>query len=148
MPVQRRPNPRAVKIHRSYTVEEAAGTLRVHKNTVRAWIKRGLPTIDSRRPILINGLDLFRFLTSERNKRKQRCAMGELYCVRCRAPKAPAGGMVDYLPITSAAGNLRGLCPDCDALIHRRVSLSRLHAIRGDMDIAFPQGVERIGDSS
>jgi hypothetical protein len=145
---QRRPNPRAVKIHRSYAVEEAAGTLRVHKNTVRAWIKRGLATIDSRRPILINGLDLFRFLTTERNKGKQHCAVGELYCVRCRAPKAPAGGMVDYLPITSTAGNLRGLCPDCGALIHRRVSLAQLRAIEGDLDVAFPQGVERIRDSS
>jgi hypothetical protein len=36
----RHPNPRLVKIHRSYTVEEVARNLRKHKNTVRAWMKR------------------------------------------------------------------------------------------------------------
>lgn len=122
--------------------------LRVHKNTVRAWIRRGLPTIDQKRPILINGRDLFNFLMAERNNRKQRCENGELYCVRCRAPKAPALAMADYIPVTLNAGNLRGLCPDCDAFIHRRTSLARLPAIRGNLEIAFPQGMDRIGDSS
>jgi Helix-turn-helix domain len=48
----RHPNPRLVKIHRSYTVEEVARILQKHKNTVRAWIKQGLRPIDGRRPIL------------------------------------------------------------------------------------------------
>ncbi len=39
------PNHRLVKIHRSYTVEDAARCLAVHKNTVRRWIKAGLPTV-------------------------------------------------------------------------------------------------------
>ena len=43
---KRHPNYRLVKIHRSYTVEEAAGSLGVHKNTVREWVKVGLPTSD------------------------------------------------------------------------------------------------------
>ena len=38
LPVKRL-NPRRVKIHRSYTVEEVAMLFRVHKNTVRAWLK-------------------------------------------------------------------------------------------------------------
>jgi hypothetical protein len=122
--------------------------LRVHKNTVRAWIRRGLPIFDRKRPILINGLDLFNFLTAERNKSKQRCEIGQLYCVKCRVAKAPALAMADYIPVTVTAGNLRGLCPDCDTFIHRRTSLARLSAIRGNLEIAFPQGMERIGDSS
>lgn len=121
--------------------------LHVHKNTVRAWIKRGLPTIDRKRPLLISGLDLFRFLKVERENRKQRCGTGQLYCVRCRAPKAPALGMADYMPISPTAGNLRGLCPDCNALIHRRVSLRGLSEMLGNLDVTFPEGVERIVDS-
>jgi Helix-turn-helix domain len=58
----RHPNPRLVKIHRSYAVEEVARILRKHKNTVRAWIKQGLQPIDGRRPTLVHGLELVRFL--------------------------------------------------------------------------------------
>src|SRR5690242_16476386 len=67
---RRRPNPRLVKIHRSYTVEEVARTLGTHKNTVRAWIRQGLPTIDRQRPALVHGLDLVRFLDSRRKDAK------------------------------------------------------------------------------
>ena len=148
MPRRRRPNPRLVKIHRNYTVEEVARTLHTHKNTVRAWIKRGLPTIDHQRPALIHGLELSRFLEDRRKKCKRPCAAGYIYCVRCRVPKTPAGNMADYLPITPTSGNLRGMCPDCETLMHRRVSLFRLDEIRANLEITIPQASTRIGDTS
>ena len=40
----KRLNPRRVKVHRNYTVEEVAKLFQVHKNTVRDWLKVGLPT--------------------------------------------------------------------------------------------------------
>jgi excisionase family DNA binding protein len=141
-------NPRLVKIHRTYTVEEAARTLKAHKNTVRNWIRRGLPTIDDRRPTLIHGADLRRFLEVRRQRAKQPCLPGHIYCVRCRAPKPPAGGMADYMPITPTSGNLRGICPDCETLIHRRVALQRIDAIRAELEITFPEAPSRIRDSS
>ena len=93
---KRHSNPRLAKIHRNYTVEEAAVVFGVHRNTVRAWIKRGLPTTDSRRPILILGADLRAFLSARRMKNKRTCQPEEMYCMRCRAPRAPAGNMPDY----------------------------------------------------
>ena len=38
----RRIDPRRIKTHFPYTVEEAANALGVHKNAVRKWIKGGL----------------------------------------------------------------------------------------------------------
>jgi excisionase family DNA binding protein len=61
-PKWRRPNPRLIKIHRSYSIDEAARLLHAHKNTIRSWIKQGLPIIDRRRPTLIHGADLSAFL--------------------------------------------------------------------------------------
>jgi len=37
--VPRVASPRRVKLHRNYSVEEAARYVAVHKNTVRRWIK-------------------------------------------------------------------------------------------------------------
>ena len=144
---RRRPNPRLVKIHRSYTVEEAARTLGVHKNTVRAWIRRGLGTIDRRRPTLVHGLELRGFIEGRRAARKQACAPGQLFCVRCRSPKPPAGNIAEYIPMTATSGNLRGICADCDALMHRRVAVARLNEVRGDLKISSPQAAPRIGES-
>ena len=141
---RRRPNPRLAKIHRNYTVDEVARTLGTHKNTVRAWITKGLPTIDSRRPTLIHGLDLARFLETRRKGAKQTCGPGQIYCVKCRFPKTPAGRMADYIPITATSGNLRGICPDCEILIHRRVSRAKLDSVRGNLEVAFPHPAPRI----
>jgi len=144
---KRHPNPRLVKIHRNFTVEEVASLLSVHKNTVREWIKRGLPTIDDKRPKLIQGRDLYAFLRDKRVKNKQPCQPGEIYCLRCRTPKTPACNMVDYHPHTETLGNLFGICPDCGVGMNRRVSLAKLEQVRGQMDITMPQGLPRIVDS-
>ena len=65
----RHPNPRLAKIHRNYTVEDVASLFGVHRNTVRAWVKHGLPTNDGRRPTLILGSHLAVFLAAKRTKK-------------------------------------------------------------------------------
>ena len=144
---KRHPNYRHVKIHRNDTVEEIASLFGIHKNTVRAWLKAGLPTSDQKRPMLILGHDLRAFLQTRREKNKQRCRPGEMYCVKCRVPKYPAGQMVDYKPVTERIGNLTAICPDCTSIMNRRVSLTRSGEVQGEMDITFPQALRRISES-
>lgn len=145
---QRLPNPRLAKIHRSYTVEEVAQLFGVHRNTVRQWIKQGLPVCDDRRPVLILGSELAAFLTRKRARNKRPCKDGEIYCVRCRAPQSPALGMADYEPLTATGGNLIGLCPKCGGLIYRRVSRARLVAVAGNLVVQFTRGQKRIDESN
>ncbi|MBI5659953.1 MAG: helix-turn-helix domain-containing protein [Nitrosomonadales bacterium] len=137
-------NPKRAKTNRNYTVEEVASLYGVFKGTVRAWIKAGLPVLDDKRPMLILGSDLAAFHQAKRMKNKQRCQPGEMYCVRCRAPKLPALGMADYKPITRAIGNLVAICPDCDSIMNRRTSFAKLGQVRGEMDITMPQALQRI----
>ena len=144
---KRRPNYRLAKIHRNYTVEEVAGLFSTHKNTVRAWVKAGLPICDSKRPMLILGSDLAAYLMARRMKNKRPCKPGEIYCVRCRAPKLPAGDMAEYQPITTTLGNLIGICPDCDTMIYRRASLAKLALIRGKLDITVVEVRQRLSES-
>lgn len=145
---KRHPNHRLVKIHRNYTVEEIAALYDIHKNTVRGWVKAGLATSDTRRPMLILGHDLKTFLQARRLKNKQTCKPGEIYCVCCRAPKFPADDMVEYAPVTEKFGNLIAICPDCNSIMNRRVSLAKLEEVRGNMDISYPQALEHIVESN
>jgi hypothetical protein len=144
----RHPNPRLVKVHRNYSVEEIARLFRVHKNTIRSWLKQGLCPIDDCRPTLILGRELRRFLYERRRKAKQTCGPGWIYCIACRAPKEPAGKMAECIPTGPQGGNLRGICPDCNRLIYRRVNLAKIGEVSGDLDITFTQPGPRIGESA
>ena len=108
------------------------------------WIKAGLQTIDERRPTLVLGRELARFLCERRQRTRQRCEPGQLYCVRCRAPKAPVAGVTDYMPITASSGNLRGRCGDCGTVMWRRVLLLKLNLVAGDLEVSFAQAQPRI----
>ena len=55
----KRYNCRRVKIHRNYTLAEAADLLGVHKHTVSRWAAAGLQTTDARRPLLISTEKIF-----------------------------------------------------------------------------------------
>jgi excisionase family DNA binding protein len=146
---KRHPNYRLVKIYRCYTVEEIARLFGVHRNTVWDWIKRrGLPTIDDRRPMFIHGRDLVDFLQKRRAKNKRKCQPGEIYCLRCRAPQKPAGDMADYKPITTTRGNLVAICPSCESMIHRGVNLGKLDQVRGNLQVTMPQALPHIVESS
>lgn len=145
---RRTPNPRLVKIHRTYTIDEAARTLGVHRNTVRLWIKQALPTCDRRRPILILGSHLAAFQTAKRARHRRSCALGELYCIRCREPRRPAADMADFSLVSPLVGNLTGICPVCELMMNRRVSLAKLAAIKDELDVAFQQADRHISDSA
>jgi len=140
-------NHRLVKMRHTYTVGEIAHLLAIHKNTVREWIKAGLPIIDDRRPILILGSDLIAFLRARRARKKRPCGPGQMYCFRCRAPKFPAGDMAEYIAITEKVGNLTAICPDCTSMMHRLVSRAKLEDFRAKMDITFPQALRRLSES-
>lgn len=131
----RRPNWRAIKIHRNYTVDETAEKLAVAKGTVLRWLKSGdLPAVKDRRPFLILGRDLIAFGKRATTK-KLKCRLNECYCFTCRAPRTPAGGMADLTAITEAVGDLQALCSTCGGIMHKRVSMKKQAALAALFDL-------------
>lgn len=145
---KRHPNYRLAKIHHNYTVAEIAKRLGVHRNTVREWIRCGLPTIDHTRPTLILGDDLRTFLKARRLKHRRPCRPGEIYCVRCRVPRTPAGNSVIYQPQTDTLGSLVGLCSECDTMIYRRVNPANIEQVRGKLEVVLPKASRHLDESA
>jgi excisionase family DNA binding protein len=143
----RRYNFRRVKIHRNYTPAEIGELLGVHKHTVGRWIASGLPLIDLRRPYLIHGTELRAFLAA-RQPRRHPLQPGEMFCLRCRVPRRPAGDMADLISRSESSGKLSGICPDCETIMHRAVSLRTLEQVRGNLAVALPRQEQRLADSS
>ena len=108
----RRPDWRRIKSKLSYTIEEVARTLGTHRNTVRHWVRQaGFSAMTETRPHLILGSDLVAFLRARRALGKRKCGAGEIYCLRCRVPRRPVPGLLEYRPLTSKRGRIVAFAP-------------------------------------
>lgn len=141
----RRIDYRRIKSLRSYEVGELAALLDCHKNTVRHWIKDGLPTLnDGRRPILVHGSDARDYLERKRQGRRHKCRPEEMYCFGCRQPRRPALGMVDFKPTSATGGLLSGICGECSTLMFRRASRASLGRLSGLLEVKFMEADESL----
>ena len=136
----KRPNPRVIKAARTYTIEEAALALGVTPATVRAWVKAGLPLLKSRRPFLILGDALRRFLTDRAQGSKIPLRPDQLYCFTCKAGRVPMGLLVDCIPQTPKTARLMGLCESCGGTCNRMISRSKIDHFSRIFDVAIKEG--------
>jgi len=52
--------------------------------------------------------------------------------------------MADYVPVTEKFGNLTAICPECDSLMNRRISVAKIGEFHGKVEISFPEALKRI----
>ena len=127
----------SIRIHQSYEVAELADLLMCTQQTVRAWIRGGLPVLSAQRPILILGFELRKYLKDRYAKAKRPTALGEFYCMRCRKPQKPFGMLVDYIPINENRGRLAALCSVCETTCSRFASKASLPELSRVFEIAI-----------
>jgi len=140
----KRINPKRIKINRSYSVEEAAMVLGVHKNSLRGWRAAGLEPIDKGRPMMFQGADLRAFLEKRRASRKCPCAPGTLFCFSCKKSRAPALGMVDWEATDPKRGGLKAFCETCGTVMFRRASRASIAAIMPGMAVQIVEAPARL----
>jgi hypothetical protein len=131
---QRR-KPRAVKANRCFDVAELAAQLGVHRNTIRAWLGKGLKPLADGRPIMFTSAAVNVFLSSRKAAQRVKCPPGTIYCLKCRAARRPAGGLVEIIAINAASGNLKGICETCGTTMHRRVPIASIVAIMPGINV-------------
>ena len=144
----RRVDPRRIKLHRSYTVDDVVRALDVHPNTVRHWIAQGLPAFASKRPVLIEGRDLRAFLQNRRDRAKRPCSPGTIFCLKCRVPRRPALGMVDFIAHSAAGGNLKALCETCGTVMHQAVARAAIALKMPGIEVQFTGAQPRLEGSA
>lgn len=144
----RRVNPGLVKMHRSYSTSELAICCKVHKNTVRLWQRQGLQPVDAARPLIFHGGAVRDFLAKRNTGRKCPCPPGTLYCFRCRMPRPPALGMVDFIACNATTGNVRAMCDACGTIMHRKARRSDLPMILPGLDVQMREASLRLKGSN
>lgn len=140
-------NPRAAKIHRSYTVEQTAALYTTTKGTVRNWIKQGLKVCNKQKPILIHGADLNEFHAEKRHKNKRPCSENEIFCMRCREPRHISYGLVEFERLNEKTGNLKSICPVCSARMFKGVNFQKLKLIAEEIGLTFTEDQLHIIDT-
>lgn len=139
---------RRVKLHRSYTYDEAAKLLGVHKRTVATWVKdKGLEAVTDQRPHLILGADLKAFLERQK-KPKAKCAAHQLYCFTCRAPRDPADNALEYRQRNATQGQLKARCIQCGTTMHKGANRAILAAIGAQYTVTITKADQRLSDSA
>jgi hypothetical protein len=144
----RRVSSRRVKRLRTYNVAEAALATGATTQTVRKWLREGLEAVPGIRPTIVTGADLIGFIKEREAARKRPCGRGRLYCLRCKEPREPAFGEVEYWPDTATTGALKGLCSTCGGWMVRRTTLGRAQAAPSDFKVSFRCGESSLGETS
>jgi hypothetical protein len=136
---------RKIRPSKCYTVQEVSGLMGVTVWTVRAWLRRGLPVLESEKPLLIPGDKLKAWLKLRYAARKQSCQPDELYCCRCRRPRKAKPGSVVIAPRNAKTVAINALCATCDAKMNQGGSLAKMPEIRSTFGLMTPAQVNLEG---
>lgn len=96
---------------------------KLHPQTVRTWFKNGLKAIDDKKPSLVYGYELKRFLGKLNDDHKLELAFDEFYCFSCKQPCKPYKGLV-YIEQTDNLLKAKAICPKTKKIINRNYKLT------------------------
>lgn len=141
MPARKRTyNVRLVKATWPYTAQEIASLFDVHKNAVLRWLKQGLQANRDKRPFLIRGDELIRFLTARQEARKRKCRFTEFYCFKCRQPRAAYLGIADVIIESPTRLRVKALCTVCSTQVNKVQGIGKLNKVRNSFHVQELRG--------
>lgn|SRR3990167_3989006 len=140
----RKANWRRVRSKWSYTVDEIAQALGVHKATVRRWINlKGLSPIDTSKPTLVLGQVLIDFL-KDGSTPKTKARFDEAHCFACRNHRRAGGRMAEVTSESNGSINVMMLCDVCGGAMFKRFSQRKLPMLATKFDLTIPQALSHL----
>lgn len=128
-------NLRLIKATWPYSVREIAALYDVHKNLVLRWLKEGLQANRDKRPFLIRGSELIRFLSVRQQSRKRKCAVAEFFCFKCRAPREAYLGIANVVIESPSRFRVKALCAVCSTAVNKMQGIEKLQKIQNTFHV-------------
>lgn len=150
---KRKYNPNKIKTGYSYKIQEIAGIYEIHPRTVQAWVNQGLKVIDeSKRPYLIGGGEVRKFLQVKARNRKIKLNEGEFYCTKCHAARRSSGNLIRVEYTEKKLGKesimvfIKGNCENCGTVLTKFSSDRKVREMLKTNIIFMEQGKGLIGN--
>ena len=110
-------NPQIIHGHLSYTIRQITEELGINKKTCLRWIADGLAVVPGqKKPILIMGSELKKFIRLKNSKKKVSLKRHEFYCLKCKAARRAKHGT-----ITKSGDTKKGECSVCGSKMTRKI---------------------------
>lgn len=127
---KKRPDGRAIRLTKTYTVAELAAATNKTEGTMYDWVSRELPTIDSRKPLMFHGSDVKAWLEKRWGDRGCKLALGESYCVKCKRARQPLPQTVRFEARPNGSMNATAPCPVCSTPMNKALKASDVAAFQ------------------
>ena len=106
----------------------------LHIQTVRAWIKNGLKTIDAGKPALIYGHDLIDFIKAQNDKGKCQTSFDQFYCMKCKDARPIYRNKIKA-DFKNGFLKVCGYCRQCKTIMHKTYKKDVYQKIRRNFDV-------------
>lgn len=93
----------------------------LHPQTVRQWIKNGLPTMKGK-PALIYGNDLMKFLGKMNKSNKCQTEFHHIFCLKCKEGKDPYKKQIE-VELINGYVKAKGRCRNCKNIMYKSYKL-------------------------
>ena len=109
-----------------YTIDDICNlyaSRKLHPQTVRKWLKKGLATIDNHKPSLIHGINLKQFLSKINDDNQLEIDFEEFYCFACKEAHIPLSRII-YVENKQQYIWAKALCPKTKKVMNKCYKLA------------------------
>lgn len=111
-----------------YDICELYKKYKLHPQTIRQWIKNGLPTLKGR-PTLIYGNDLIKFLGNLNKTNKCKTEFQHIFCLKCKEGKDPYRKQVQLKQKDSFIV-VKAQCQSCKSIMYKSYKFDDLPKLK------------------
>lgn len=131
----------------AYNIDEICSVFAdkgLRPQTVRSWIKGGLKTIDSGKPVLVYGHDLISFLKKRNDRNKCSTTFDQFYCFKCRDARSVFQNRIS-IEQQGQFLKAKGHCRQCKTRMCKSYNMAAYSQLRKTFKLV---GVSELNDCS